>query len=74
MSTEDIMKRLRGPKGSEVHLTIVRRNVGDPLPFTVKRDKMPIYSLDAAYLIQPGTATSASTASAPPRPTSLPTP
>ena len=55
MSTEDIMKRLRGPKGSEVHLTIVRRNVGDPLPFTVKRDKIPIYSLDAAYLIQPGT-------------------
>ncbi len=55
MSTEDIMSRLRGPKGSEVNLTIVRRGVGQPLPFTVKRDKIPIYSLDAAYLIEPRT-------------------
>jgi len=55
MSTDDIMRRLRGPKGTKVHLTIVRRGVTDPLPFTVKRDKIPIFSLDAAYLIQPHT-------------------
>ncbi len=42
MSTEDIMKRLRGPKGSKVDLTIVRRGVQEPLIFTVKRDKIPI--------------------------------
>ena len=53
MSTEDIMKRLRGPKGSKVNLTIVRRGVQDPLVFTVKRDKIPILSLDASYMIQP---------------------
>lgn len=40
MSTEDIMSRLRGEKGSEVKLTIVRRGVNDPLFFTVKRDKL----------------------------------
>ena len=39
MSTEDIMSRLRGPKDSEVKLTIVRRGVDDQLYFTVKRDK-----------------------------------
>lgn len=55
MSTEDIMKRLRGPKNSEVDLTIVRRGVADPLLFTVKRDKIPIHSLDASYMIQPKT-------------------
>ena len=55
MSTENIMSRLRGPKGSKVRLTIVRRGVADPLSFTVKRDKIPIYSLDAAYLIAPHT-------------------
>ena len=55
MSTEDIMKRLRGPKGSEVDLTVVRRGVAEPLKFTVKRDKIPILSLDAAYMIQPKT-------------------
>lgn len=55
MSTEDIMKRLRGPKGSKVDLTIVRRGVAGPLLFTVKRDKIPIHSLDASYMIQPRT-------------------
>lgn len=53
MSTEDIMKRLRGPKDSKVNLTIVRRGVKDPLVFTVKRDKIPILSLDASYMIEP---------------------
>ena len=55
MSTEEIMKRLRGPKGSKVNLKIVRRGVQDPLVFTVKRDKIPILSLDASYMIQPKT-------------------
>lgn len=55
MSTENIMKRLRGPKDSKVKLTIIRRGVIDPLTFTVKRDKIPILSLDASYMIQPKT-------------------
>ena len=53
MSTEDIMKRLRGPKDSKVRLGIVRRGVDKLLIFTVKRDKIPIYSLDASYMIAP---------------------
>ncbi len=53
MSTEDIMARLRGPKDSKVNLTVARREVKDPLLFTVKRDKIPIYSLDASYMIEP---------------------
>nr|WP_320057023.1 S41 family peptidase [uncultured Bacteroides sp.] len=53
MSTEEIMSRLRGPKDSKVNLTIVRRGIKEPLLFTVKRDKIPIYSLDATYMIQP---------------------
>lgn len=54
MPQEEIMSRLRGPKGTEVKLTIVRRGVDDSLLFTVKRDKIPIYSLDAAHIIEPG--------------------
>ena len=54
MSTENIMERLRGPKDTKVNLTIVRRGVNEPLKFTVKRDKIPIYSMDAAYMIEPG--------------------
>ncbi|MCC8186583.1 MAG: S41 family peptidase [Bacteroides sp.] len=53
MSQEEIMSRLRGPKGTQVELTIVRRGVGGPLRFTVKRDKIPIFSLDASYMIEP---------------------
>jgi carboxyl-terminal processing protease len=53
MSTKEIMGRLRGPKDSSVNLTVVRRGVADPIVFTVKRDKIPIYSLDASYIIQP---------------------
>ncbi len=52
MSTEDIMRRLKGPKGSEVNLEIARRGVKELLPFTVKRDKIPVYSLDASYMIK----------------------
>ena len=54
LSTEDIMKRLRGPKGTKVDLTVLRRDVKDLLHFTVKRDKIPLYSLDASYMIEPG--------------------
>ena len=55
MSTEEIMSRLRGPKGSVVKLTIIRRDIDEPLTFNVKRDKIPIYSLDASYMITPTT-------------------
>lgn len=51
MSTEDIMKRLRGPKDTRVKLTVVRRGVTDPLQFDVIRDKIPLFSLDASYMI-----------------------
>ena len=51
MSTEEIMRRLRGPKGTKVNLKIMRRGVKELLPFTVKRDKIPVYSLDASYMM-----------------------
>lgn len=51
MSTEEIMRRLRGPKGTKVNLKIMRRGVSGLLPFTVKRDKIPVYSLDASYMM-----------------------
>ena len=54
MSKEDIMKRLRGPKGTIVNLTIVRRGIKDKLTFKVKRDKIPVTTMDAAYMIRPG--------------------
>lgn len=53
MSKEDIMKRLRGAKGSKVRLGVVRRGIAGILQFTVVRDKIPVKTLDAAYMIRP---------------------
>ena len=54
MSKEEIMKRLRGPKGTKVVLGVVRTGIKDHLTFTVTRDKIPVKSVDAAYIIRPG--------------------
>ena len=54
MSQENIMKRLRGPRGTRVDLGIVRRGVDGLTHFTIIRDKIPVNSVDAAYMISPG--------------------
>ena len=53
MSKEEIMKRLRGPKGTKVLLGIVRPGIADRLSFTITRDKIPVHSIDATYMIRP---------------------
>ena len=53
MTTDDITRRLKGPKGTMVSVKVVRKGVEDPLSFSIKRDKIPVYSLDASYMITP---------------------
>ena len=53
MPQEEIMKRLRGPKGTHVKLGIVRRGIAGTLFFDVVRDKIPVKTLDAFYMIKP---------------------
>ena len=53
MKREEIMKRLRGPRGTKVRLGIVRRGVSGRLEFTVRREKIPVKSIDAVYMIRP---------------------
>ena len=53
MSREDIVKRLRGKKGTKVKLTVVRRGIADKLTFVVTRDKIPVKTIDAVYMIRP---------------------
>ena len=53
MTTDDITCRLKGPKGTKVDVKVVRRGVDEPISFTIKRDKIPVYSLDASYMITP---------------------
>lgn len=53
MSKEEIMKRLRGPKGTKVKLGVIRQGIKNRLTFTVVRDKIPVKSVDAVYMIRP---------------------
>ena len=50
-----IIKILRGPKGSEVTLKVLRKGSAEPILFNVTRDDIPIYSVDAAYMATPTT-------------------
>jgi carboxyl-terminal processing protease len=49
----DVMRYLKGPKGTEVKIEVVRKNKKEPITFTIIRDKIPQFSVDAAYLVTP---------------------
>ncbi len=52
MTTKDIQGRLRGPKGTLVKVTVLREQ--DKIDFTITRDKIPLYSVDASYMAAKG--------------------
>ena len=51
MKNSDIMKRLRGKKGSKVTVQVKRGNNPELITFRITRDKIPLYSIDATYMI-----------------------
>lgn len=55
MKNTDIMKRLRGPKGSVVTVKVLRRDTPEPIDFRITRDDIPLYSVDASYMVDPTT-------------------
>lgn len=55
MSRAETMKRLRGPKGTKVKLGIIRQGVSGVQTFIVTRDKIPLYTIDASYMIDNNT-------------------
>ena len=52
MTMMDAVKRIRGPKGSKVNLTVVREGEGKPLEFSITRDVIPLKSV-RSYLLTP---------------------
>lgn len=50
-----ILRILRGPKGSQVGLKVLRKGVAEPLSFNITRDDIPVYSVDASYMADPTT-------------------
>ena len=55
MKNSEVMKRLRGPKGTTVNVKVLRHGVDKLIDFSITRDDIPIYSIDAAYMADPET-------------------
>jgi carboxyl-terminal processing protease len=51
LSIDDAVKKLRGPKGSAVKVTIVRQGYDEPLEFTVIRDAIPLHSVPYSFMV-----------------------
>ena len=49
-----VFEKLRGKSGSVVNVSILRSELKKPLDFEITRGKIPIYSVDIAYIIKPG--------------------
>lgn len=53
INNEFVLKRLRGQKGTQVTISIYRRGKKGLTDYTITRDKIPIFSVDAAYIAAP---------------------
>lgn len=51
ITNRDAMRRLKGPKGTQVRVSVSRRGVKGLKDYTITRDVIPTYSLDIAYMI-----------------------
>ena len=51
LQNSDVTKLLRGKKGTKVNIGVKRRSVTETLNFTITRDKIPIFSVDASYMV-----------------------
>ncbi len=54
LTNPQVMKLLKGPKGTEVKVEIQRKGIKELLKFSIIRDKIPQQSVDVGYMIEPG--------------------
>jgi carboxyl-terminal processing protease len=51
IDTRDVMKMLKGPKGTKVKVGVLRKENDSLIYFTIIRDKIPIHSVDISYMV-----------------------
>ncbi len=51
MTSNDIQHRLKGPVGTQVKMTVKRPGVPRPIDFVITRGRIPLYSIDSAYMV-----------------------
>jgi len=54
IANSDVMKKLRGDKGTKVKVSIYRRSSPELIDYTITRDKIPLFSVEASYQAAPG--------------------
>lgn len=55
ISTSDVPKKLKGPKGTSVDITVMREGADGPLEFTIVRDDIPIFTVNTSFITEDGT-------------------
>ncbi len=55
MSTTEVMKRLRGKRGTQVRLSLERKGIAEPVEAVVTRDAIPLHSVEAAVMLTENT-------------------
>jgi len=53
ITNRGVQERLKGPKGTRVSITVYRKGAETLLDFDITRDKIPVYSVDASYMVNP---------------------
>jgi len=54
LTTSEVADLLKGPKGTVVHVNMVREGYPQPLAFTITRDEIPKHSVDVTFQVRPG--------------------
>jgi carboxyl-terminal processing protease len=52
-TTDEVVRKLRGPKGSQVTITIRRAGIDEPIRMTITRAEIPTYSVRYAFMLTP---------------------
>jgi carboxyl-terminal processing protease len=54
LPVDAVVRKLKGPKGTQVHITIIRPGLGEPLQMTVTRAEIPTNSVSFTFMLEPG--------------------
>ena len=54
LSLDEVVKRLKGPKGTTVHIKITRIGMKEPIPLTITRAAIPTNSISNVLMLRPG--------------------
>jgi carboxyl-terminal processing protease len=55
ISSNEVPKKLKGPKGTSVDITVMREGLNEPLEFTIIRDNIPIFTINTSFVTKDST-------------------